>query len=403
MKIFDNLSIKAKFLLIVILPLFGFLVFATVNLIHYRQKTDLLRKAVYHTKVVKALEDLIHEIQKERALSLADIERDKLHKQRKNTDNANKNLVMLGYPGPEEALKILRQKIDSNVSLQTTSNSYKELISSLTSDMLRQASYIGYEMEIVRTHTRITQIKNSLSELQCAVLLVLRKNYIDRDSFFNIITLRGEFEHNQKQFFQISREDFKNLYMQRILLNPKKEVLDNMLNRIVNRQIQFSSTEWLETVSSLINAQKEIQTALTNRIIFSIDKEYTGFIRKFYFLTSFSLLFVLFVIIVPLYLSRRMIFSIKALQEGLNKFLCFLEGKTDEYSMIPVYSKDEIGKTSEICNKSFLEIENLFLKLNEFNKKIEAILDAQESIVAIGRPVAGVNFFLSFLLKKKDT
>ncbi len=119
MKIFDNLSIKGKFLFIVIPPLAGFSVFVTVNLVHYKQMADLFKKAVYHTKVVKALEDIIHEIQKERALSLANIERDKLHKQRKNTDDANKNLVMLGYTSPEEALKILRQKVDSEASLQT--------------------------------------------------------------------------------------------------------------------------------------------------------------------------------------------------------------------------------------------------------------------------------------------
>jgi len=389
MKIFDNLNIKAKFLLIISLPLFGFLVFAFFNSINYKREIDLLKRAKYNAMQVKALQNLIHEIQKERALTLANLERDKLHKQRKNTDDA----LIPEYVQYEQNLKILRQKVDSGFSLQTISNSYKELISSLTNEMLKLAGYIGYEMELVRTHTRITQIKESLSELEYAVLLVLRKNYLDRDSLFELITTKGELEHNQKQFFQIADEDFKTLYIQKILLNPKKEVLDKILNRIINRnEIQFSSTEWLATVSNLIEAQKEIQTAVIDRIIFSIDKEYAGFIRKFYFLTSLSLLFALFVIIIPLYLNRRMIFSIKALQDGLNKFLCFLEGKTDEYSMIPVYSKDEIGKTSEICNKSFLEIENLFLKLNEFNRKIEAILDAQESIVAIGRPVEGVNY-----------
>jgi hypothetical protein len=53
MKIFDNLSIKGKFLLIVILPLAGFLVFVTVNLVHYKQKADLFKKSCLSYKSCK--------------------------------------------------------------------------------------------------------------------------------------------------------------------------------------------------------------------------------------------------------------------------------------------------------------------------------------------------------------
>lgn len=360
--------------------------FPTIN---YKEKADSLKNAIYHAKAVKTLENFIHEIQKERALTLSD-EREKLIEQRKNTDNAVRNLT--GYADYEKFLKSLREKADSKDYLQAVSNSYKELLSLLTNDMLSRASYIGHEMELIRTHTRLVQIKDSLSEIECVVLPVLDKNFLDRDSFFSIIAAKGEFEHNQKQFFQIAREDFKTLYIQRFLLNPKKDILDRMLNKIINNQIKFSSTEWLETVSSLIDVQKEIQTALTQRIIFSIERQHANFMRKFYFLVLITLFLASSAIFIPLYLSRKMIFSIKVLQDGLNKFLCFLEGKTDEYRMIPVYSKDEIGKTSELCNKSFLEIESLFEKLNTYNEKIEAILDAQESIVAIGKPVEGVAY-----------
>ncbi len=286
----NNVKISIKMLVMVLVPIAGMLIFAAKDISGKIANLQSLQTTRALTAFAVKSGSLIHELQKERGLSVGFIStkgekfREDLSKQRSDTDSQINELKKFrdGNTGNLEVMKerlgaadLLLEKLSATrVGIDTLTLSPKESLNyytrTITSylDVVAQITIMSMNSEITRdamAYHAFLNIKEQTGLERATLNTVFATNRFDDQTyeFYTGITA------SQKTFFDVFSK-FANPYhlktLQSKLDAPYHQQVEEMRSTALSRRLSgdfgIRPENWFATISVMINVMKEVEGML---------------------------------------------------------------------------------------------------------------------------------------------
>jgi CheY-like chemotaxis protein/HAMP domain-containing protein len=264
-------------MLATLVPLLALLYYVQLNITREQQKQKTARKVLSDVVVIQEISKLIHEIQRERALTLAylqttDMDRKELNNQREFTDKAiatlnrvllTSNISVNGYDNID-SLALFRAKVNSKVPVQIVDPFYRSL----------KGDLIDSETTIIRSsenntlknrfaeHVALLYVKDGLAQLRSSIASAIAAEKFLGNSYGKFASVLGQYDHNRANFENIASAELSEFYRKKYEQSYQQQtnnVLTTVFNNGPNAQIPVDFNTWWDMSSASINALKEVE------------------------------------------------------------------------------------------------------------------------------------------------
>jgi diguanylate cyclase (GGDEF)-like protein len=377
------MAIKSKISLMGILPLLALLYFAFHEISEGINVKSGLKEAYTGVLHIEKVSNVIHEMQKERSLSVDFLSYgrngDRLKAQTVETDRRIKELEILLKESPlvkeHPAHRVMpifselnrtRREISAFLFVDVEAwGYYTETISAL----------IETQTEIVKM-TKIPEIKNELiayqyllyskeflGQMEAALNAVFRLKRIDSYKMGRLVSIKGSYDINTYRFLNDAPEDVKRLYIDRFqgeAVRATKDMIDSVFFVRFWEEIQLDPDVWLESATASMNILQEIEDyyigIIKQNTLLKLN-EMTLYLNG---KTAFMIAFLTAIIVPTLYIGT----NISKAFANLKSSICITTEKKDFTREVSVNSKDEIGDISRAFN-SLLDVINQLIMEKE--------------------------------------
>ena len=416
MSFLNNLSLKAKLVLILLFPILGLIVFASLQSFNYYEKYTSMNKIETLTVLSQKISRLVHETQKERGMTAGYIGskgnkfKDKLPNQR---ELSNKNY---------EEFKSYSQTIDFSIypnafknNIDNTINKFEglsEIRPKVNQLKISGGEAIGYYTKmnalILNNVKLIAKLSSDatiareilayanflLSKERAGIERAVGANTLGRGSFgdgmktkfTNLITAQNVYMGNYLNLANKDSIDFYKTTMVGDDINEVDKIRKNMLSGSFANKPEY----WFSQITSKINKLKTVDNQLSITLIknTNIIKEdvYNGLL-----LTLIgSILSLSLAMLFGFTISKKISLSLDNFVDGLDTFFDFLNYKIKDVELINNNDSDEFGrmakKVNENINKTkenIIEDRKLIDETIEVSNKInKGYLDGEISVVS---------------------
>src|SRR5690606_835042 len=278
MVFFQNLSLRTKLILASLIPLIGLLYYLQINLRHEFENMASAQQAISDVNIVHEMSKVLHELQKERALTLANSgennvrEDEAISLQWESTNQAinafenmmNEYAVTLTNRPALDSLSFVRAKINAANSMDKVDIFYTRL----KSDLLNEIARIG------RSTTRLT-LKNSFEEhlyllyakdFMASLRSELGSAIVDKEftgmKYGNFVTVKGKHEVYFNNFLKMASPDLRAYFdrkFQGAFIQETQSIINAAYTNPEFTDFKYDFSEWWSVSSSSINALKEIE------------------------------------------------------------------------------------------------------------------------------------------------
>jgi len=394
----NNLSIKSKLLLSMIIPIIGMIYFASINIDEKYQNCKESAQIYTITMLNIKISDLVHELQKERGKSVGfisstgqeyDIELSKqkiitdakmtLLKEYLNDFNIKTKNDIFSKFNQEflddfKKLKIIRSKIknlllDTNKVIQKYSDLNKFLLEfiystsqntnniEISTAILSYSNFLfakektGIERAVV-TKMLLDNSANTKDKLKLNNLIVLQKNFLNK--FFKL-TINEKIKEFHKKIHQPSV--FKEI--QRI---------ENIL-LLKDGNYEVESSYWFNTITKKIDNQNLLAQEISNQLITLSQKQKNTASRQMIVYNITAIAILLIAILLFIFIIRNINISINEILNGI------LNISKTNYKKIDLKADDEFGTIADTLNNM---AEDLILKDKQNQQKNREIKEAEK-------------------------
>lgn len=389
MSLLDKYTLKAKILILVVLPLLAMLILMAVML-HKSYKTLQLDKQLQTQIAVSTkLSLLVHEMQKERGLSAGFLASkgasfaEELKGQRELTDKAladfassvetsdltkeYKELLQLGFNDLKE-LNTIRQNADTNKDnppTATTISYYTKTIASLLHSIVESAKLVD-ESQITRLmfgYMNFLYAKESAGLERATANAIFAANApASNAQYQTFISLLAKQEVYNNVFLKFSDE--KSIALFNNSLNDKSFqkvdlMRDNLKQNYQQGTYGIQAKEWFNTITSKINILKNIEDSAAANLSQEIQNKTQE--QEIYFFISLSIAIIVFIITIALcvIVTKNILTNLNNVNHKLN----FIIANKAINEKIKISSKDEVGKMIGSVNTFLQYIHAIFSKI----------------------------------------
>lgn len=389
MSLLDKYTLKAKILILVVLPLLAMLILMAVML-HKSYKTLQLDKQLQTQIAVSTkLSLLVHEMQKERGLSAGFFASkgasfaEELKGQRELTDKAladfassvetsdltkeYKELLQLGFNDLKE-LNTIRQNADTNKDnppTATTISYYTKTIASLLHSIVESAKLVD-ESQITRLmfgYMNFLYAKESAGLERATANAIFAANApASNAQYQTFISLLAKQEVYNNVFLKFSDE--KSIALFNNSLNDKSFqkvdlMRDNLKQNYQQGTYGIQAKEWFNTITSKINILKNIENSAAANLSQEIQNKTQE--QEIYFFISLSIAIIVFIITIALcvIVTKNILTNLNNVNHKLN----FIIANKAINEKIKISSKDEVGKMIGSVNTFLQYIHAIFSKI----------------------------------------
>jgi len=428
MNFLKNLSIKYKILLIVILPLAGYLTVSGITLVHdYRQLHSY--SAIAELSVLsRHISSLVHELQKERGASAGFLSSKgakfsgKLTSQRQNTDA--KLQAFQGYlkqfdfkkfdPTLEQLINkaktMLARLDDERRAISNQQRTTKEAVAYYSSINGKLLDIIGYMTHLpenaklaaqIGAYYNFLQSKERAGKERAVLSGVFGKGYFTPQTYSLFIQLVTEQNTYLSVFKALATEEELRFYNQTVS-GPAIDKVEQM-RRIakevnLNRERSFGvdPVVWFNTITEKINLLKKVEDYLANEIETTATSLASAQKMKITIALALFIIVTLLCVFLLIFITSLIL---KGIRQATEVALELAEGEGDLTKRMNLTTKDEIGMLGQAIDKMLdnlssmvKEIQSITTSLDGSNRELTdvsgAMNEATENVAGRASMVA---------------
>lgn len=376
MKLLQNLSIKSKLIIIALIPLIALLYYLILNINEDIKIRSIAKEVVIDVQEVEKISNVVHEIQKERTLSIVNYFQDNeknrqaLSVQRELTDKAINDLQRFlknsnkNYLDVLDNLSSMRSKAENKNNEQEISHYYTNSKNVLINEMVqifRSSRKISLSKDF-EEYLFLLYGKDFLAQTRT----ILGKSFInekfENNEFAEFASIKGKHDINLEKFKSIASTDVKSFFEQKFenpFLIETYKILESVF-KDPSLTETYSFESWWSVSTSSINILKEIEDYAIDTIKDQANYEFenaTTNLLKNVFIGIAIILLIVLVIYITIQTIVGSIFKLKLAADSISR--------GDDNIVLNINTGDEIG-----------ELANSFKKMISVTKEFSTIAES---------------------------
>ena len=401
----NNLSIKIKILLIVILSLIC-LSATSIYILNgvFKTRSQAVSSLNTAEDIIKQSE-FIHELQKERGYSAGFIANGKdadknLKEQRAKVDGVLSKLSNKDELSSE--LNSIRAKVDSKESFALIAPKFHDMIENtlIFENSLASSSEPDMKDNLARIFS-ISKIKEYFGITRAVLNAAFIKHNIDKNTYVNLVSFNANIKNLLNDYVKFNAGTYADSLQKEILQSDEFQKIDDIIKSAIatpdETASKFEAASWFQSITNLIDNFRNYELYLLNDMK---DKALQDMSEAGNLAVSMVILlacFILLLILVSFFVGKNIISGIDSVKGGLSEFFLYLNNKTNSAKLLSLKGKDEICIMSSLINENIeviqtaKEHENTFIqKANTFVNEIkdgnyEASLEADTNNPALNQ------------------
>ena len=401
----NNLSIKIKILLIVILSLIC-LSATSIYILNgvFKTRSQAVSSLNTAEDIIKQSE-FIHELQKERGYSAGFIANGKdadknLKEQRAKVDGVLSKLSNKDELSSE--LNSIRAKVDNKESFALIAPKFHDMIENtiIFENSLASSSEPDMKDNLARIFS-ISKIKEYFGITRAVLNAAFIKHNIDKNTYVNLVSFNANIKNLLNDYVKFNAGTYADSLQKEILQSDEFKKIDDIIKSAIatpdETASKFEAASWFQSITNLIDSFRNYELYLLNDMK---DKALQDMSEAGNLAVSMVILlacFILLLVLVSFFVGKNIISGIDGVKGGLGEFFLYLNNKTNSAELLSLKGKDEICIMSSLINENIeviqtaKEHENTFIqKANTFVNEIkdgnyEASLEADTNNPALNQ------------------
>ena len=401
----NNLSIKIKILLIVILSLIC-LSATSIYILNgvFKTRSQAVSSLNTAEDIIKQSE-FIHELQKERGYSAGFIANGKdadknLKEQRAKVDGVLSKLSNKDELSSE--LNSIRAKVDNKESFALIAPKFHDMIENtlIFENSLASSSEADMKDNLARIFS-ISKIKEYFGITRAVLNAAFIKHNIDKNTYVNLVSFNANIKNLLNDYVKFNAGTYADSLQKEILQSDEFQKIDDIIKSAIatpdETASKFEAASWFQSITNLIDNFRSYELYLLNDMK---DKALQDMSEAGNLAVSMVVLlacFILLLVLVSFFVGKNIISGIDSVKGGLSEFFLYLNNKTNSAKLLSLKGKDEICIMSSLINENIeviqtaKEHENTFIqKANTFVNEIkdgnyEASLEADTNNPALNQ------------------
>nr|WP_107830270.1 methyl-accepting chemotaxis protein [Campylobacter concisus] len=401
----NNLSIKIKILLIVILSLIC-LSATSIYILNgvFKTRSQAVSSLNTAEDIIKQSE-FIHELQKERGYSAGFIANGKdadknLKEQRAKVDGVLSKLSNKDELSSE--LNSIRAKVDNKESFALIAPKFHDMIENtlIFENSLASSSESDMKDNLARIFS-ISKIKEYFGITRAVLNAAFIKHNIDKNTYVNLVSFNANIKNLLNDYVKFNAGTYADSLQKEILQSDEFKKIDDIIKSAIATPDEtagkIEAASWFQSITNLIDNFRNYELYLLNDMK---DKALQDMSEAGNLAVSMVILlacFILLLVLVSFFVGKNIISGIDSVKGGLGEFFLYLNNKTNSAKLLSLKGKDEICIMSSLINENIeviqtaKEHENTFIqKANTFVNEIkdgnyEASLEADTNNPALNQ------------------
>ena len=401
----NNLSIKIKILLIVILSLIC-LSATSIYILNgvFKTRSQAVSSLNTAEDIIKQSE-FIHELQKERGYSAGFIANGKdadknLKEQRAKVDGVLSKLSNKDELSSE--LNSIRAKVDNKESFALIAPKFHDMIENtlIFENSLASSSEPDMKDNLARIFS-ISKIKEYFGITRAVLNAAFIKHNIDKNTYVNLVSFNANIKNLLNDYVKFNAGTYADSLQKEILQSDEFQKIDDIIKSAIATPDEtagkIEAASWFQSITNLIDNFRSYELYLLNDMK---DKALQDMSEAGNLAVSMVILlacFILLLVLVSFFVGKNIISGIDSVKGGLGEFFLYLNNKTNSAKLLSLKGKDEICIMSSLINENIeviqtaKEHENTFIqKANTFVNEIkdgnyEASLEADTNNPALNQ------------------
>jgi methyl-accepting chemotaxis protein len=404
MNLFLNLPIKYKLTLVILLPLLLAVVFIVNTLLKSWSITQSMDDASSLLTFSSASSSLVHELQKERGISVVYLSskgekfQDKLRSQRSETDrkqkayfkSVNENLqgvtdieingILNRLKRSLNKISRMRQDIDSlNIGLKPALSYYTNQNADLLNIVGSVAKLVPSKevSRAVSAYYYFLQGKERAGIERAVVSRVLYLNATDAQLRKRYITLAAD-QNRYLQLFNEFAEDKDVQFVKKTLQDSAINEVQRLRELVVQKDSDFNedSAHWFQQATVRINLLKKSEDNISQNLVSSVNDMLASEKQHFMYLLIASVVLLTLTIFLSSYTQRMISSQLK----DLSRAMIELGDHSNLNVHIEPKSGDELGKLTRVFNSTVLSIRGLIQDMLDVSSTLQEVAHSLRNV-----------------------
>ena len=379
----NNLSIKIKILLIVILSLIC-LSATSIYILNgvFKTRSQAVSSLNTAEDIIKQSE-FIHELQKERGYSAGFIANGKdadknLKEQRAKVDGVLSKLSNKDELSSE--LNSIRAKVDNKESFALIAPKFHDMIENtlIFENSLASSSEADMKDNLARIFS-ISKIKEYFGITRAVLNAAFIKHNIDKNTYVNLVSFNANIKNLLNDYVKFNAGTYADSLQKEILQSDEFQKIDDIIKSAIatpdETASKFEAASWFQSITNLIDSFRSYELYLLNDMK---DKALQDMSEAGNLAVSMVVLlacFILLLVLVSFFVGKNIISGIDSVKGGLSEFFLYLNNKTNSAKLLSLKGKDEICIMSSLINENIQKIQTSKEKENTFIQKANTFVN----------------------------
>ena len=379
----NNLSIKIKILLIVILSLIC-LSATSIYILNgvFKTRSQAVSSLNTAEDIIKQSE-FIHELQKERGYSAGFIANGKdsdknLKEQRAKVDGVLSKLSNKDELSRE--LNSIRAKVDNKESFALIAPKFHDIIENtlIFENSLARSSEPDMKDNLARIFS-ISKIKEYFGITRAVLNAAFIKHNIDKNTYVNLVSFNANIKNLLNDYVKFNAGTYADSLQKEILQSDEFQKIDDIIKSAIATPDEtagkIEAANWFQSITNLIDNFRNYELYLLNDMK---DKALQDMSEAGNLAVSMVILlacFILLLVLVSFFVGKNIISGIDSVKGGLGEFFLYLNNKTNSAKLLSLKGKDEICIMSSLINDNIQKIQTSKEKENTFIQKANTFVN----------------------------
>ncbi len=379
----NNLSIKIKILLIVILSLIC-LSATSIYILNgvFKTRSQAVSSLNTAEDIIKQSE-FIHELQKERGYSAGFIANGKdadknLKEQRAKVDGVLSKLSNKDELSSE--LNSIRAKVDSKESFALIAPKFHDMIENtlIFENSLASSSEPDMKDNLARIFS-ISKIKEYFGITRAVLNAAFIKHNIDKNTYVNLVSFNANIKNLINDYVKFNAGTYADSLQKEILQSDEFKKIDDIIKSAIATPDEtagkIEAASWFQSITNLIDSFRSYELYLLNDMK---DKALQDMSEAGNLAVSMVILlacFILLLVLVSFFVGKNIISGIDSVKGGLSEFFLYLNNKSNSAKLLSLKGKDEICIMSSLINENIQKIQTSKEKENTFIQKANTFVN----------------------------
>ena len=379
----NNLSIKIKILLIVILSLICLSV-TSIYILNgvFKTRSQAVSSLNTAEDIIKQSE-FIHELQKERGYSAGFIANGKdadknLKEQRAKVDGVLSKLSNKDELSRE--LNSIRAKVDNKESFALIAPKFHDMIENtlIFENSLASSSEPDMKDNLARIFS-ISKIKEYFGITRAVLNAAFIKHNIDKNTYVNLVSFNANIKNLLNDYVKFNAGTYADSLQKEILQSDEFQKIDDIIKSAIATPDEtagkIEAASWFQSITNLIDSFRSYELYLLNDMKDKALQDMSEAGNLAVFMVILLACFILLLVLVSFFVGKNIISGIDSVKGGLSEFFLYLNNKTNSAKLLSLKGKDEICIMSSLINENIQKIQTSKEKENTFIQKANTFVN----------------------------